>query len=324
MNKKTTLSFLVFFAATCSFLFAQNITVSGTVTDASSVPLPGVNIQVKGTSKGTSTDFDGNYSISANQGDVLIFSFIGFTTKEIIVNSATVNVSLTERADALDEVVITAFGIQRETRELGYSVTQVDANDVNLAGQANAITALQGRVAGVQINQTSGSAGGGVDILIRGITSVNPDRNNQPLIIVDGLALNNDTFSGADILPSAGSNSPSSSEQFSFSNRASDINPEDIETFSVLKGAAATALYGVRASNGAIIITTKKGKDGKAKVNISASTTFRSIQKTPELQTTYREGWRGLPRATYSPETGITRLGGTVFYSWGQSFLMIV
>lgn len=320
MNKKTILTFLVFFTATCSFLFAQNITVSGTVTDASSVPLPGVNIQVKGTSNGTSTDFDGNYSISTNQGDVLIFSFVGFKTKEVSVTGTKLNTSLEEDASKLDEVVITAFGIQRETRELGYSVTQVDASDVNLAGQANAITALQGRVAGVQINQTSGSSGGGIDILIRGITSVNPDRNNQPLIIVDGLALDNDTFSGGDILPSAGSNSPSSSEQFSFSNRASDINPEDVETFSVLKGAAATALYGVRASNGAIIITTKKGKDGKAKINISASTTFRSIQKTPELQTTYREGWRGLPRATYSPETGITRLGGTVFYSWGPKF----
>jgi len=106
----------------------------------------------------------------------------------------------------------------------------------------------------LQVSQTSGSSGAGVDILIRGVTSVNPNRNNQPLIIVDGLAMDNDTFSG-NVLPSAGSHSPGSAEQFSFTNRASDINPEDIESFSVLKGAAATALYGVRASNGAIIIT---------------------------------------------------------------------
>ncbi|MFH4965919.1 SusC/RagA family TonB-linked outer membrane protein [Gaetbulibacter sp. M235] len=321
MKKKTTLSFLVFFTAAFSLLFSQNITVSGTVTDASSVPLPGVNIQVKGSKIGTSTDFDGNYKISASQGDVLIFSFLGFKTKEVTVEGASLNLSLEEDASKLDEVVVTAFGIQRETRELGYSVTQVKTEDINLSGQSNAIAGLQGRVAGVQISQTSGSSGGGIDILIRGVTSMNPDRDNQPLIIVDGLALNNDTFSGS-VLPSAGSNSPSSSEQFSFSNRAADINPEDIESFNVLKGAAATALYGVRAANGAIIITTKKGKSGKAKVGITASTSFRNINKTPELQTTYREGFGGLPRALYTPETesGFTRLGGTVFYAWGPKF----
>ena len=322
MRKKTTLSFLVFFTAAFTLLFAQNITVSGTVTDASSVPLPGVNIQVKGTTNGTSTDFDGNYTISAAQGDVLIFSFLGYTTAELTVNGASLNVTLEESTSELDEVVITAFGIKRETRELGYSVTQVKAEDLDLTGQNDAITALQGRVAGVQISQTSGSSGGGIDILIRGVTSVNPNRNNQPLIIVDGLALNNDTFSGGDILPSSGSNSPSSAEQFSFSNRAADINPDDIESFNILKGAAATALYGVRASNGAIIITTKKGKDGKAKVNFSVSTTFRDIVKTHDLQSTYREGWRGLPRTLYTPETetGFTRLGGTSFYSWGPKY----
>ena len=150
---------------------------------------------------------------------------------------------------------------------------------------------------------------------------MNPDRNNQPLIIVDGLALNNDTFSGS-VLPSAGSNSPNSAEQFSFTNRAADINPEDIESFNVLKGAAATALYGVRAANGAIIITTKKGKNGKAKVCLTASTSFRNINKTPDLQTTYREGFSGLPRTMYTPETesGFTRLGGTSFYSWGPKY----
>ncbi|WP_428743252.1 SusC/RagA family TonB-linked outer membrane protein [Tenacibaculum sp.] len=302
-------------------MFAQNITVSGTVTDVSSVPLPGVNIQVKGTNNGTSTDFDGNYKISANQGDVLIYSFLGFKTKEVTVTGTSLNVSLEEDAGQLDEVVVTAFGIQRETRELGYSVTQVKTEDINLSGQTNAIAGLQGRVAGVQINQTSGSSGGGIDILIRGISSMNPDRNNQPLIIVDGLAMNNDTFAG-NVLPSAGSNSPNSAEQFSFTNRAADINPEDIESFNILKGAAATALYGVRAANGAIIITTKKGKNGKAKISIDASTTFRNINKTPDLQKTYREGYAGLPRTLYTPdtETGFTRLGGTSFYSWGPKF----
>jgi len=321
MRKKFKLSFLVFFTTTFSLLFAQNITVSGKVSDVTGNGLPGVNIQVKGTTTGTSTNFDGNYEISASQGDVLIFSFLGFKTKEVTITGTTLDVNLEEDTSQLDEVVVTAFGIKKETRELGYSVTQVKTDDLELAGQANAISALQGRVAGLQINQTSGSSGGGVDILIRGVTSVDPGRNNQPLIIVDGLALNNDTFSG-NVLPSSGSNSPGSAEQFAFTNRAADINPEDIESYNVLKGAAATALYGIRAANGAIIITTKRGTIGKAKISISASTTIREINTTPDLQKTYREGFNGAPRTLYTPETdtGFTRLGGTSFYSWGPLY----
>ncbi|WP_166959648.1 SusC/RagA family TonB-linked outer membrane protein [Yeosuana marina] len=318
MKKKTTLSFLVFFTAACSVLFSQNITVSGTVTDASSVPLPGVNIQVKGTNNGTSTDFDGNYKISANQGDVLVYSFLGFKTKEVTVTGTSLNVSLEEDAGQLDEVVVTAFGIEKKEKSLGYSVSQVKAEDLNLSGQMNGITALQGQVAGLQINQNSGGAGAGADISIRGITSIAPGRNNQPLIVLDGVALNNDTFSG-NILPSAGSNSPGSFDQFGFTSRAGDINANDIESISVLKGGAATALYGVEAANGVIVITTKKGKEGKAQIKLRTSTTFRNVVKTPEYQKTYREGYNGAPRQLYTPETetGFTRLGGTVFYNWG-------
>lgn len=321
MKKKLTLGFLVFFTLTFSLLHSQNITVTGTVTDASNIPLPGVNIQVKNTNTGTATDFDGRYQISTNQGSVLVFSYVGFATQEITVTGSTINVTLAEDAGALNEVVVTAFGVAKKQKTLGYSVSQIDASDVNLTGQVNALEALQGQVAGVQINRTSGSAGGGVDILIRGITSVNPTRSNQPLIIVDGLALNNDTFSG-EVRPSVGSNSPNSSEQFAFSNRAGDINPEDIESYSVLKGAAATALYGVRASNGAIVITTKKGKQGKAKINLTASTSFRNVEKVPDDQTEFREGFSGLPRALYAPDsdTGFQRLGGTVFWSWGPRY----
>ena len=321
MKKKITFSFLVFFATSFTLLLAQSITVSGTVSDVSGTPIPSVNIQVKGTNSGTSTDFDGNYQVSANQGAILIFSYVGYKTQEITVSNTTLNVTLEEDSSQLDEVVITAFGIAKKEKSLGYSVTQVKTEDLDLSGQVNAVQSLQGRVAGLQINRTSGSAGGGVDILIRGVTSVNPDRNNQPLIIVDGIALNNDTFSGS-VLPSAGSNSPSSTEQFSFSNRASDINPDDVESYNVLKGAAATALYGVRASNGAIIITTKKGKQGKPKISLTASTSIREVNKTPNLQETYREGFSGAPRTLYTPETetGFTRLGGTSFYSWGPRF----
>lgn len=321
MRNKYLFSLLIFFISASQLLFAQEGTITGIVTDNSGTGLPGVNLLVKGTNNGTATDFDGKYAIEASQGDVLVFSFIGFVNQEVTVSGNTVNVSLVEDANELDEVVVTAFGITKSTKELGYSVSQVKTADLDLSGQTSAVGALQGRVAGLQINRTSGSSGGGMDILIRGVTSVNPERNNQPLIIVDGIALNNDTFSGS-VLPSAGTNSPSSSEQFSFSNRASDINPEDVESYNVLKGAAATALYGVRASNGAIIITTKKGKLGKAKVNFSASTTIRKINTTPDLQETYREGYRDAPRTLYTPETetGFTRLGGTSFYSWGPKY----
>ncbi|EWH14360.1 TonB-dependent receptor plug [Cellulophaga geojensis KL-A] len=312
---------LLFSVLFTTIAYSQQI--SGTVTDSEGIPLLGVTIVVKGTQNGTTTDFDGKYIIDAKQSDVLKFSYIGMLPKEITVGATSViNVTLEEDASLLDEVVVTAFGVEKKEKSLGYSVTQVKSEDLNLSGQANALEALQGRVAGVQINRTSGSSGGGVDILIRGVTSVNPDRSNQPLIIVDGIALNNDTFSG-NVSPSAGSNSPSSSEQFSFSNRAGDINPEDIESYNVLKGAAATALYGVRAANGAIVITTKKGKKGKAKINFTASTTFRNLEKTPNLQETYREGFSGAPRTLYDPDsdTGFNRVqNATSFYSWGPKY----
>lgn len=312
---------LLFSVLFTTIAYSQQI--SGTVKDSEGIPLLGVTIVVKGTQNGTTTDFDGKYIIDAKQSDVLKFSYIGMLPKEITVGATSViNVTLEEDASLLDEVVVTAFGVEKKEKSLGYSVTQVKSEDLNLSGQANALEALQGRVAGVQINRTSGSSGGGVDILIRGVTSVNPDRSNQPLIIVDGIALNNDTFSG-NVSPSAGSNSPSSSEQFSFSNRAGDINPEDIESYNVLKGAAATALYGVRAANGAIVITTKKGKKGKAKINFTASTTFRNLEKTPNLQETYREGFSGAPRTLYDPDsdTGFNRVqNATSFYSWGPKY----
>jgi len=312
-------SLLVFFISAAQLLFAQAGTITGKVSDSNGSGLPGVNVVVKGTNSGAATDFDGNYSISASQGDVLVFSFIGFAPREVKVSGSTLNVALVEDSDELDEVVVTAFGIKKETKELGYSVSQVKTKDLDLSGQMNGINALQGRVAGLQIRQTSGGAGAGADILIRGISSLAPGRNNQPLIIVDGVAINNDTFTG-NVLPSAGSNADGSSQQFGFTSRAGDINPDDIESYNILKGAAATALYGVRAANGAIIITTKKGVQGKPKISISASTTFRNVEKTPEFQKTYREGFGGVPRQLYTPETesGFTRVNsGSVFYNWG-------
>ncbi|WP_372757097.1 SusC/RagA family TonB-linked outer membrane protein [Mariniflexile sp.] len=324
MKKNPNLFFLVFFAATCSVVFSQNITVSGTVTDASSIPLPGVNIQVKNSNFGTSTDFDGKYKISAKKNDVLIFSFVGFNTKEVIVKGATLNISLKENTESLDEVVITSFGIKRSEKELGYSATTIKSEDVSTAGRSNAISSLQGQVAGLQISKTSGSVGSGFDINIRGLSSMNPSVSSQPLIVVDGVAINNDNF-----VPSLTGNSEnsfvSSSEKYSATSKSNDLNPDDIESYTILKGAAATALYGTRAANGAIIITTKKGKAGKATINLSSSLSTSKVTKTPELQTVFREGRYGRPFSLYTPETDtgytVTGIGsGNGPYSWGVRY----
>lgn len=241
---KQTFVILFLFLASTTLSFAQNTKVSGKVTDQSNTALPGVNIIIKGTKKGTTTDFGGSYQIEASQGDVLVFSFLGYQEVKKVVKDSVLNVVLKENTNQLDEVIVTAFGIEKKTKTLGYSAQKVDLEKIDMAGQINPFEALQGRVSGLVLNKTSGSTAGGVDILIRGITSVDPNRDNQPLIIIDGFALNNDTFKG-DVLPSAGSNASGSSEQFSFSNRGMDINPDDIASFTVLKGALQQRLFTV-------------------------------------------------------------------------------
>lgn len=272
------------------FSYSQNITIKGKITDANGESLPGANIAVKETKFAVAADLDGNYQIEAPKGAVLIVSYLGFNNQELIATTNVLNVTLKVAAgNSLDEVVITAFGIQNKAKSLGYANQTIKAADVMRPGQVNGLEALQGSVAGVTINKTSGAAGAGVDILIRGVSSLSAGSNNQPLIIIDGSPVNNATFSG-NVNPSSGSNSTGSNEQFGFSNRSVDINPNDIETFTVLKGAGATALYGILAGNGVILITTKKGKEGKTKINISTSTSFSEVNKYPELQSKWREG----------------------------------
>ncbi len=318
------LFFLMMFISTSQLLFAQAQTITGLVSDATGVGLPGVNIHIKGTTQGTTTDLNGKFTMQASQGDVLVFSFIGYDTREVKVSGSTVNVTLKSSVSKLNEVVVTAFGIKKEKKALGYSVTSVKPKAIDMVGQTSTVAALQGKVAGLQISQTGGSAGGGVDILIRGITSIDPGRSNQPLIIVDGLPIDNSTFAG-NVLPSSGSNATGSNEQFNFSNRAGDLNPDDIESYTVLKGAAATALYGVKAANGAIVITTKKGQKGAPRINLTLSTTLRDIVKTPELQKTYREGHRTtkIPGTVIDPNDPNHYIHpgyNTAFYAWGVPF----
>ena len=273
MRKKITISLLVFFASAFSFLFAQTGTVQGTVKDASGNALPGVNIQVKGTSTGTSTDFDGNYEIAAKQGDVLVFSFIGFTAKEVTVTGATLNVTMEESTNELNEVVVTALGITKEKKSLGYAVQAVKSEELLKGNQNNLINGLQGKVSGVTITSSGGAPGASSVILIRGGTSITG--NNQPLIIVDGIPIDNSTSSSLEVVSA---------------NRASDINPDDIDNISVLKGPAAAALYGLEAANGAVVITTKRGKAGTSKISYSGSLSLDNILGTPDIQTRYGQG----------------------------------
>lgn len=294
MNKKIPRLLLVFFTLFCTYAFAQTHSVSGAVTDANGMPLPGVNVQVKGTSVGNSTDFDGKYQLNASDGDVLVFSYVGFKTREITVSGDTLNVSLEEDTNALDEVVVTALGISREKKSLGYSVQEVTAEDLTREPQTNLVNALAGKVAGAQIASQGGAPGQGASIVIRGINSIDPGADNQPLFVVDGVPISNDTYTvGGGGLRG-------------MTNRSSDINMEDIENVTVLKGGSATALYGVRAANGAVIITTKKGKDGKATFNITASTSFDEVDKFPKTQKKYTQGWQGELGDDFWPNFGPT------------------
>lgn len=242
--------------------FAQK-TITGTVVEASG-PIPGVSVSIKGTTKATQTDAGGKFSISAAEGNVLVFRSVGYVSKEITVGaSSTVNVRLESSSNSLDEVqVTTAFGIKREKRALGYSTQEVAGKDL-IIGQAPTIAqGLMGKVAGLQISQSGGGVEGGSSrIVVRGNTSLTGD--NRALIIVDGVALNNDpaNVNGNNTSSVAGSTGADVSSNNDWGTGMNFINQDDIENITVLKGPAAAALYGARGGNGVILITRKKGSN---------------------------------------------------------------
>ena len=279
-------------------VFAQQKTVSGTVSDENGLPLPGATVIRAGTSSGTSTDFDGKYQLRANSGDVLEISYVGYTTQSITVGKAnTYNVSLT-LDNTLDEVVVTALGVKAKPRELAYAVQTISADEIENTNEVNIASSLASKSAGVQVTTSSGSVGASANIRIRGNTSIN--RSNSPLFVVGGVPIDN-------------SSSLNETGGVDNSNRAIDINQNDIASINILKGTAAQALYGLRASNGVILITTKSGKSGKPKVTISSSLSISEVTNLPELQKKYAQGrptggqlkWRG-------PETGEG-------FSWGPA-----
>ncbi|WP_289644449.1 SusC/RagA family TonB-linked outer membrane protein [Maribacter aestuarii] len=296
MKKKCIWLFMLFLTG-MTWANAQKKTVTGNVTDEEGVPLPGVNILVKGTTTGIQTDFDGNYAIQVSEGQVLVFSYIGQRTEERTVGSDDViNVTMVEDAQALQEVVVTAQGIVREKRSLGYAVTTVEAEAVEARPEADIGRVLSGKVAGVNITANNGLSGSGTNIIIRGFSSAT--QSNQPLFIVDGIPFNSDTNTQSNFLDG---NTESS--------RFLDIDPNAIESVSVLKGLSATVLYGNRGRNGVILITTKGSMTGDAPSKTEVSLT-QSVFLSNAILPDYQDNYGG----------GFHQGFGYFFSNWGPRF----
>jgi TonB-linked SusC/RagA family outer membrane protein len=277
--------------------YAQEKSVSGTVTDPSGVPIPGVNIVVLGTTNGTQTDFDGKYNITANAGDQLVFSYVGLKSQTITLGQSNIlDLAMEEDAAALDEVVVTALGIKREQKALGYAVSKVGKEQLEQKADGDLNRLLQGKAAGVNITASNGLSGSSSNVIIRGVTSING--GNQALYVIDGIPFE--------------SNSNQQSAFFdnvTESNRALDIDPNNIEDISILKGLSATALYGNRGRNGVILITTKSGSTSNNKGVSRLSITQSVFQSTPHLPT-YQDDYGG----------GFNNTFGWFFSNWGPRF----
>lgn len=265
-------------------LLAHSQTVfTGTVLDENEVPLPGATVMVKGTKSGVVTDFDGNFSVELNSSDdILVVSYIGYIKQEFeTANKLKGTISLQPDSQQLDEVVVTALGIEREKKSLGYASQELDNDEVVQAREPNLLNSMSGKVAGLQITNSPTGLGGSARVSIRGDASLNIN-GNSPLFIVDGTPISNEIV---------GSNG-SGTQDVDYGNGAAEINPQDIESINVLKGPAAAALYGSRAANGAIIITTKKGKSQSSKLGISFNTgiTIENVMMLPDWQNEYGQG----------------------------------
>jgi len=263
---------------TVQFAFAQERVVSGKVTNSKGAPLPGATVLVKGTTSGAFAKSDGKYKVTVPaNGKVLVFKMVGMKTKEVTLsNSDNVDVSLQDDATRSEDVVVTAIGIEQQKRSLTYATQEVKGSALSQSKEANIVGGLAGKIAGVQVTNSTGAAGGSSYIRIRGASSITGD--NQPLFVIDGIPIDNSQLNTEDGLAGV-----------AYSNRAVDINPDDIESVNVLKGAAATSLYGIRAASGAIIITTKKGLSssnvGRMSATFSTSLGIDQVNKLPELQT---------------------------------------
>ncbi len=313
MRKSLLLLILCVFVGSIS-VWAQTKTISGTITGSDDgLPIPGASIMVKGTSIGTVSNADGAYSLQIpSDAAVLWVSYIGMKTQEVAVNNrTTINVVLTSDVRQVDEVVVTALGVSKEKKALGYSVAEVKGEELMKAkgGVSNPINALAGKVAGLQVTGASGNMGGSSKIVIRGVKSLSG--SNQPLFVIDGVPIEGSDYNTTDAARGAGG--------YDYGNLVQDINPDDIASISVLKGPNASALYGSRASNGVIMITTKKGTKNKGLgISINSSLGFEKVNKLPVMQDEYGGGYELTPTTiagqTYLvPDYGIDE-------SWGPRY----
>ena len=262
--------------------FAQDRTISGTVSDETG-PLPGVNVLKKGTTSGVETDFDGKFSIQAKNGDILIFSFVGMKTIEKTVGTSNTISVVMASDNVLDEVVVTALGMSKKEKAIGYAVQKVDGEKLSQSKETNIVNSLQGQIAGVQIQGSQSALGGSSRITIRGANSFLG--NNEPLFVVDGVPIDNSNFASSSQQRGFGGGS------YDYGNSASDIDPANIESMSVLKGAAATAIYGSRGANGVILITTKTGKNRKGLgVSFDSAISFDEVTNLIPIQKMYGGG----------------------------------
>ena len=303
--KKTLLLGVLLMFTLFQVVLAQSRAVSGKVTDQKTGDsLPGVTVLLKGTSTGTSTTNDGTYTLTVPQaGGTLVFSSIGMVTQERAIGSqSSINVVLINDAVQTDEVVVTALGIERERKTLGYAVQTLDNKEITRASEPNLVRSLQGRVAGVQITSASGSPGGATRVQIRGPQSFTG--NNQPIYVVDGNVISNTA------LTTASGTGGDLNNGVDLPNRAADIDPNNVASITILKGPAAAALYGAQAASGAIIITTKKGGglNGRSQINVISSTTLDRVNRLPDFQNTYGSGNNGV----YDPQNN---------QSWGPRML---
>lgn len=284
----------------------QKSTVKGTVTDQAGEPIIGASVVIKGTTKGAVTDTEGRFAIDVPSGATLEISCIGFEKRTVKVGAQkNITVSLAEDSRSLGDVVVTAMGIKKEKKALGYAVTDMKADELMKNKNTNVVNSLQGKVPGLNITQSSGAAGAGATIVMRGANSTAEGRSNQPLFVVDGIIYDNSTS----VVGNSGTDGMTRNAT-TFSNRVMDINPEDIADISVLKGAAAAALYGSRAADGAIIITTKKGAEGTVKIDYSGKVSASFATKLPETQKQFGRG-------VYA-QNGV--LNEQTYSSWGKAY----
>jgi TonB-linked SusC/RagA family outer membrane protein len=299
-------------------VFSQTNTITGVVIgDDDNEPLKNVTVTIKGTKTATKTNEAGYYSIVAEKGQVLQFSFVDYSRKEVVTGGSDtkINIKLSRVQKQLGEVIVTAYGIKKDNRSVGHAAQNVTGEAIAETQRDNFANALQGKVAGLTVNTTSGAPGASAQIVLRGFNSIGGD--NSALIILDGVPLNNNVFSQSRL----GSDGPNRSNDYS--NRAADINPEDIESITVLKGPEGAALYGVEAGNGAIIITTKRAKAQRLKISYDNNFRWEQITKFHDVQKVYDNGFNGSPINTTRSFFGPKYADGTKFYDNAKNFFNI-